>query len=181
LPGKEMQRTVYLGAPPNTFSISIVEFQRSGRNRDPTNRRACVRCRGSSIFNFDCFSRWQTMLIKHTGIKTQGNDLEFDLQAFTFTNRENTISGYIRWIPKLIANDERYRNKIHEVDNYESLAHVQPIPFTIKRLREISQIKHTTSTAELDDDLLEEEEEYDQDPTLPDLLSNVEAADGLAE
>ncbi|CAF3882205.1 unnamed protein product, partial [Rotaria sordida] len=225
LPDKEMQRTVYLGAPPNTFSISIVEFQRSGRNRDPTNRRAWVRCRGSSIFNFDCFSRWQIMLIKHTEIKTQGepsmkvvdiptvydsrfqlqlncwynctrtinsdidkamnyrqkritldlkfvgNDLGFDLQAFTFTNRENTISGYIRWIPKLIANDERYRNKIHEVDNYESLAHVQPIPFTTKRLREISQIKHTTSTAKLDDDLLEEEDEYDQDPTSPDLLS----------
>ncbi|CAF1020696.1 unnamed protein product [Rotaria sordida] len=107
LPDKEMQRTVYLGAPPNTFSISIIEFQRSGRNRDPTNRRAWVRCRGSSIFNFDCFSRWQIMLIKHTGIKTQGEpsmkvvdiptvyDSRFQLQLNCWYNCARTINSDI--------------------------------------------------------------------------------------
>ncbi|CAF1235290.1 unnamed protein product, partial [Didymodactylos carnosus] len=71
LPDQEMQRTVYLGTPPNTFSASIIEFRRSGKNRDPKSHRAWVRCRGSSIINFDCFSRWQIMLFKHNEITTQ--------------------------------------------------------------------------------------------------------------
>ncbi|CAF1050566.1 unnamed protein product [Rotaria sp. Silwood1] len=224
LSGEEMQRVIYLGASPNTFSVSMIQFTRSDRNRDPTKHIAWVRCRGSSIFNFDCFSRWQIMLLKYTEITSQNepslkiidiptiydskfqlqlncwynctsninshldnainyrrkritlnlqfltDDVEFDLQDFTFASRDRTISGCIRWIPKLIANDERYRNTIHDIDNYQNLSHVQPIPLTTKRLQEISNRNHTTSASKLDDDILEEDEN-DQDVTPRSLLS----------
>ncbi|CAF4048838.1 unnamed protein product [Rotaria sp. Silwood2] len=233
-PDEEMQRTIYLGVPPNTFSVSIVEFVRSGINRDPNNQRAWVRCRGSSIFNYDCYARWQIMLLKHKGIQTASpaswnitdipavydskfqvqlncwynctnkinarlddainyrrkqmnmelpflkDDFDFDLQEFTFQNSDKTVSGCIRWIPKLIANDERYRNKIHEIDNYQNLSHVQPIPLTTKRLREVSKMSPTKPSTKLDDDF-KEEDENDEDLTLRTFLNGNVDEDSLDE
>ncbi|CAF4962041.1 unnamed protein product, partial [Rotaria sp. Silwood1] len=233
-PDEEMQRTIYLGVPPNTFSVSIVDFVRSGINRDPNNQRAWVRCRGSSIFNYDCYARWQIMLLKHTGIQTASpaswnitdipavydskfqvqlncwynctnkinarlddainyrrkqmnmelqflkDDFDFDLQEFTLQNSDKTVSGCIRWIPKLIANDERYRNKIHEIDNYQNLSHVQPIPLTTKRLREVSKMSPTKPSTKLDDDF-KEEDENDEDLTPRTFLNGNVDEDSLDE
>ncbi|CAF4393255.1 unnamed protein product, partial [Rotaria magnacalcarata] len=45
----------------------------SGKNRDPTKNLAWVRCRGSSIANFDCYALWQIMIVEHKNLKP--NDL----------------------------------------------------------------------------------------------------------
>jgi hypothetical protein len=71
------------------------------------------------------------------------------LQTFEFSNNEKTILGYVRWIPKLTGN-----NGIH-IDNYQSMANIQPIPWTTKRSKEISHMKkadHNLANIEEDDD-----------------------------
>ncbi|CAF1261926.1 unnamed protein product [Adineta ricciae] len=34
--------------------------------------------------------------------------LVFDLENFAFTNQQNTITGFLRWIPRIIANDSKF-------------------------------------------------------------------------
>ncbi|CAF3892486.1 unnamed protein product, partial [Rotaria sp. Silwood1] len=60
------------------------------------------------------------------------DDLTFNLQTFEFSNNEKTIVGYIRWIPKLISSTEIKDKKLVYVDNYQSMANIQPIPLTTK-------------------------------------------------
>ncbi|CAF4744834.1 unnamed protein product [Rotaria sp. Silwood1] len=189
LPSKEFQQQVYLKVARGLYSVSIIEFLRSGRHEQhPQKNMAWVRCRGSSILNFDCFSIWQMMLTQHPKVnksteaiaslkiqhfpvmnssrfalqlntwyscddKTSSlldnamnyrrkiisihiphvcDDLTFNLQTFEFSNNEKTIVGYIRWIPKLISSTEIKDKKLVYVDNYQSMANIQPIPLTTK-------------------------------------------------
>ncbi|CAF0755943.1 unnamed protein product [Rotaria sordida] len=207
LPSEEFQSQIYLKLNNGLYSVSMVEFLRSGKHElDPQKNMAWVRCRGSSILNFDCFSIWQMMLIQHPKVnddedktpslkvqhfptmitsrfKLQLNswyscddktnsllektmnyrrkiisiniphicdNLIFNLQTFEFSNNEKTIVGYIRWIPKLISSTENKDKKLVYVDNYQSMANIEPIPLTTKRLKEASKTK-STDKKQIDD------------------------------
>ncbi|CAF3499599.1 unnamed protein product [Rotaria sp. Silwood1] len=215
LPSKEFQQQLYMKLTNGLYSVSIIEFLRSGKHeQDPQKNMAWVRCRGSSILNFDCFSIWQVMLMQHPKVnddedktpslkiqhfptmvtsrfKLQLNTwyscddktnsllenamnyrrkiisiniphvcdgLTFNLQTFEFSNNEKTIVGYIRWIPKLISSTENKDKKLVYVDNYQSMANIQPIPLTTKRLKEASKIK---STGKNQMDEIEDQDEED--------------------
>jgi hypothetical protein len=136
------------------FSISVAKFLRLGPNPDQPKSSAWIRCRGSSLLNFRCYSQWQMMFIKHpTGTINPSPSLEildmtsndniqfnswytiddqmnlifetamnyrrryvniyleiledekitFNLETFSFMNEQQTIAGFVRWIPKLIS------------------------------------------------------------------------------
>ncbi|CAM4754601.1 unnamed protein product [Rotaria magnacalcarata] len=72
-PNEEMKREIYLSVRSDTYTVSLIQFLRSGKNRDPTKNLAWVRCRGSSIANFDCYALWQIMIVEHKNLKP--NDL----------------------------------------------------------------------------------------------------------
>ncbi|CAF3836482.1 unnamed protein product, partial [Rotaria sp. Silwood1] len=67
-PDQEMKREIYLNTDGGVYRVSLIQFQQSGKKRDPKTNLAWVRCRGSSIWNFDCFPLWQLMIIQHTSV-----------------------------------------------------------------------------------------------------------------
>lgn len=70
-------------------------------------------------------------------IPSISNDpLRFDLQTFAFSNQQKTITGVIRWIPKLISNNSQ--NKLIDPNQYESLSNIDPIPLTTHKSKQIS-------------------------------------------
>jgi hypothetical protein len=198
LPTEEFQQQVHLQVTKGLYSVSMIEFYRSGRReQDPQKNMAWIRCRGSSILNFDCYSIWQIMLIQHRKVSNKedtvpslkiqhfptmsnsrfklqlntwyscdvktnslldrsmnyrrkvismnvpyvSDNLKFNLQAFEFSNKEKTIFGYIRWIPKLISSTDKNEHKLVYVDNYKSMANIQPTPLTVQLWKEFLQMK----------------------------------------
>jgi len=192
-PNQEFKREIYLKVRNGVYSVSMMKFLRSGKDLDNTQKLAWVRCRGSSILNFDCYSLWQIMFTLHpTGaadstlqmlnIPTMydskfqihlnswyycdprtNNQLDqkmkyrrkyinlnipfissdiltFDLQTFTFFDKQKTITGFIRWIPKMISDNSRHKDKIISVDQYETLTNMVPIPLTTSRLKQVLEI-----------------------------------------
>ena len=51
-------------------TLSIVEFLRLKNEKE---KYAWLRCRGSSILNFDCFARWQMIFIQYESMNQQEN------------------------------------------------------------------------------------------------------------
>ena len=47
------------------YTLSTIQFLRSSQNPDSQHNLDWLRCRGSSILNFDCYSIWQMMFIQH--------------------------------------------------------------------------------------------------------------------
>jgi len=217
LPSEEFQHQVYLKVRQGLYSVSMIEFLRSGKHeQDPQKNVAWIRCRGSSVLNFDCYSIWQIMLIQHQkvdkntettpSLKIQhfptmfdgrfklqlntwyscnvkissllddsmnyrrkvisidipfvGDELKFNLQTFQFSNNEKTILGYVRWIPKLISNTENHDKKIVNIDNYQPMVNIQPIPLTTKRWKEVSPMKNADQQQA--DDLANPEDDDDE-------------------
>jgi hypothetical protein len=162
---KQLKTEISLKAGRDTFKISIAQFLRFAKNNDHIDNAAWIRCRGSSLLNFHCYSQWQIMFIKHpTGItnpspsiqifnmtknKLQLNSwynadtkmnflletamnyrrrylninlefindekITFDLENFSFTNEQNTIEGFLRWIPKIISDI----TDLNPIDNFQ--------------------------------------------------------------
>lgn len=56
---------IYLNISSVLYTVSMVQFLRHGNKQDEKEDLAWIRCRGSSILNFDCYSLWQIFLIKH--------------------------------------------------------------------------------------------------------------------
>lgn len=84
LPSEEFQQQIYLKVTKGLYSVSMIEFLRSGRyEQDPQKNMAWVRCRGSSVLNFDCYSIWQIMLIQHKNVdKDTDNTPSLKIQKF---------------------------------------------------------------------------------------------------
>ncbi|CAF4081434.1 unnamed protein product [Adineta steineri] len=197
-------------------TISIVRFLQYG------DILAWVRCRGSSILNFDCFSLWQIFYLKHPNGKYEKEDrmsmkildlslldenqpdiqlntwyncdantndrlddamnnrrkymsfsiinqsIKFDLMNFTFNNENETISGFIRWIPKVVSNKE---NGIVPIDNFQASSNINPIPLTTEHRKEALK-----STFDSDDDNDEVPIDYDivKDDKQPKKVSSFE-------
>ena len=66
------------------------------------------------------------------------DQLTFNLQTFKFTNSNETILGYIRWIPKIILIDEQNTNKITYLDNFKPMVRVDPIIMISKHQKYIN-------------------------------------------
>ena len=213
-PGQQFKHEIHLTISDQINNFSTVQFLRSGQNSEEDNNLAWVRCRGSSILNFDCYSLWQIMFLKHPHAESNTSsslkifniptvddstfqiqlhswyncdantnsqfdhamnyrqkliqlnldfisdkNLSFNLQTFSFVNKKDTITGFIRWIPKLISNNEQDKNKLKNIDNFASMANLNPIPLTTKRLEQITEESESTSTR--DDESLEDGNEED--------------------
>jgi hypothetical protein len=78
--------------------------------------------------------------------------LIFDLHAFTFRNKNKTISGYIRWIPKCPSKIEHRSNKKANVDNLQNFSNSAPEPTTTKGGKQALQRNISRSTFNDDDD-----------------------------
>ncbi len=187
-PGQQFKQEIYTT---KSSTISIFQFLRLGKDL------AWIRCRGSSILNFDCYAIWQVLLMKHPQSKSDSETclesidlsttedqtfeiqlnswyncdaktnslldqamnnrrsyinlcvdglsddaLQFNLMRFSFNNKQNTISGFLRWIPKLVSNNGLNKHRITHIDNFETLTNLEPTPLTTKILREVSQATH---------------------------------------
>ncbi|CAF0898682.1 unnamed protein product [Adineta steineri] len=207
-PNEKFKYEVFLRLRAAIYSVSTIQFLRSGKDDNRENNLAWVRCRGSSILNFDCYALWQIMFIKHTAVKSKSSlsslkilniptiydsqfnielnawynchadtntqlddainyrkksielrldfisddQLIFNLETFAFSNQEGSIQGFIRWIPKLISNNERNKNKLKSLDNFSTLTNLDPIPLTTAHLKQLSHIKNLNSSSENDND-----------------------------
>ncbi|CAF4298397.1 unnamed protein product, partial [Adineta steineri] len=80
------------------------------------------------------------------------DQLIFNLETFTFSNQEGSFQGFIRWIPKLISNNEKYKNKLKSLDNFSTLTNLDPIPLTTTRLKQLSDRKNLNSSNENDNE-----------------------------
>ncbi|CAF2046513.1 unnamed protein product [Rotaria magnacalcarata] len=207
-PNQQFKREIRLTVRKGIYNVSMTQFLRSGKNICENNL-AWVRCRGSSILNFDCYSLWQIMFLKHPQAKSDSvsslkifniptvddstfeielhswyncdantnerfdyamnyrqkivsvsldfisdKSLTFNLQAFSFSNKKETITGFIRWIPKLISNNEEDRSKLKTIDNFSAMTNLNPIPLTKKYLQQIAIAMDINLTK--DDELLED-------------------------
>ncbi|CAF3256760.1 unnamed protein product [Rotaria sp. Silwood2] len=83
----------------------------------------------------DAINMRRKIIIMH--INSIGENLSINFDTFFLTNNDQTISGYLRWIPKLISNTERKKHKIVEIDNYQPMTNVDPVPLTTKHLRDV--------------------------------------------
>jgi hypothetical protein len=222
-PGHEFKRELHLKVRGGVYSVSLIQFLRSGKDLALNQRLAWVRCRGSSIANFDCYGLWQIMLIKYPqaaaesslamleipamydsrfkikleswyycdaktsdtidrGMKNRrryislelpfiGEDeVTFDLQSFSFKNRNETISGYIRWIPKMVSRSSKSKHKIVGINEFQTLATMDLIPLTTAKLKEMSRRDDQASIAD--------DEEFDQDMDDDDTFSVKSSTDG---
>ncbi|CAF0941208.1 unnamed protein product [Didymodactylos carnosus] len=70
--------------------------------------------------------------------------IKLNLHTFTFANDNRTILGFIRWIPKFIANTPHNQTVIKELDNFRTVNQLNPIPLTTKRLEQSVRSKSTT-------------------------------------
>ena len=167
---------------------------------------AWVRCRGSSILNFDCYAIWQLFYIKHPNGRYNNDDrmpmktldlslfdeheseiqlntwynsdattndrldeamnnrrkhttfspiehlVKFDLMNFAFTNEHQSIAGFIRWIPKLVSNNDQNKHHIVPINNFQSSSNINPAPLTTKHRKEVSQSTLNQRILDSDDD-----------------------------
>jgi hypothetical protein len=214
-PGQQFKQEIYITMSSTIYTVSTFRFLRSGRDQDQNEDLAWIRCRGSSILNFDCYAIWQILLIKHPQSKSDSETclepidfsttedqtfeiqlnswyncdaktnslldqamnnrrsyinlcvdglsddvLHFDLMKFSFNNKQSTISGFLRWIPKLVSNNGLNKHQIIHIDNFQTLTNLEPIPLTTKSLKEVSQATHNNPVEQepIDD---ENNEEYE--------------------
>jgi HrpA-like RNA helicase len=60
-PNQEFELEIYLTLPQGIYSVSMMKFLLEGKDLNYTQQLAWVRCRGSSILNFNCYPLWQIM------------------------------------------------------------------------------------------------------------------------
>ena len=73
------------------------------------------------------------------------DSLTFNLETFSFTSGDQTVTGYIRWIPKMISNSPQHKDKIISIDQYATLTNLDPIPLTTTRLKQILDVSDIPS------------------------------------
>ncbi|UJR07910.1 hypothetical protein I4U23_012193 [Adineta vaga] len=179
---KQLQINVPLSTTRDAYCVSMIKFLRTKRNDQHNEHLAWVRCRGSSLLNFHCFSQWQIMFVQHPmGVTNDSTSLKiydtssagpiqlnswynfntklnvlfetainyrrrylnvtldfmnnekllFDLESFIFNNQQKTIEGFLRWIPKIIRND----NKLTVLDNFQIPTNLDCVLLTIARTK----------------------------------------------
>ncbi|CAF2056691.1 unnamed protein product [Rotaria magnacalcarata] len=217
-PGKQFQQDVHLSVDSADYSVSTSKFLSCQRCTDQNANLAWVRCRGSSILNFDCYALWQIAFTKHPKFDSNNTmDLEFfdlpttddvefqaqlnawyncdaktnslldeainkwgrwanihvdyvtdeelmfDLLQFSFQNKDNNISGFIRWIPKLISISKTNRNHVTNIDNFQLSSNSELIPLTTLLLKSVLQTATTNIVQEEQEQILTDDVNYDND------------------
>ncbi|CAF1495767.1 unnamed protein product [Adineta ricciae] len=71
-----------------------------------------------------------------------------NLYEFQFSNDNKTIVGFLRWIPKLIANTSNSQETIKVLDNFKMIHNFNPIPLTTKRLEKSTKTTIDNESAE---------------------------------
>ena len=93
--------------------------------------------------------------------------LKFNLETFEFTDKNKEIIGYLRWLPKMVSNNQRNRDEIIDTDEYTNIANLDPTPLTPARLARIVESKNKVllrDEEELAEPLANEDFSYD-DPS----------------
>ncbi|CAF4001664.1 unnamed protein product, partial [Adineta steineri] len=72
---EDMKQEVYFHINSIISTVSVIKFLRTEESRAHKNNLSWIRCRGSSLWNFDCYSFWQIMIIKHPNIHTNSSSL----------------------------------------------------------------------------------------------------------
>ncbi|CAF1500604.1 unnamed protein product, partial [Rotaria sordida] len=197
---------IVLKTSKDIYHVSISQFLYFMINDNQAENFTWIRCRGSSLLNFHCYSQWQIMFIKHPiGITNNSTSIEifdmtknkiqlnswynanikinflleramnyrqkyitinlnfinnekiiFDLENFTFTNQQNTIQGFLRWIPKIILNN----NKLTLVDNFQLPTDLDLILLTVSYLNQM-KLNETVSKDEMNQYDLKYESSFD--------------------
>ncbi|CAF4416820.1 unnamed protein product [Rotaria sp. Silwood2] len=75
--------------------------------------------------------------IIRTHIDMFGENLEINFETYDLTNQDKTIVGYLRWLPQLISDTERKKHRIVEIDNYQPMTNLVPVPLSTKHLRDV--------------------------------------------
>lgn len=88
------------------------------------------------------------------------DSLTFNLENFSFVDEKNKITGFLRWVPKMISNNSRHKDKISDVDEYATMTNIDPIPLTTSRLKEVSKINDHMPT-ENEEELAEHMDDED--------------------
>ncbi|CAF3951467.1 unnamed protein product, partial [Rotaria sp. Silwood1] len=110
-PNEEFQLEIHLRVPKGIYGVSIVKFLRSGRNLNFDQNLAWIRCRGSSILNFDCYSLWQ-IIIDNNKFSSSMQPLNFpSLSDQDFTLQENIWYNCPEKINSQINRAINYRQK----------------------------------------------------------------------
>ncbi|CAF0819065.1 unnamed protein product [Rotaria sordida] len=208
---KKFQTDIILKISTDIYHISLAQFLYSTINNDQTKNFIWIRCRGSSLFNFHCYSQWQIMFIQHpTGIINNSSSIQifnmtttttniqlnswyncntkinflfetamnyrqkniiinldfinneqiiFDLENFTFNNQQNTIKGFLRWIPKIILNDN---SKLIPVDNFQLSTNLDLILLNISYIKQ-AQLNGIISIDEINQYELKYENIFDNE------------------
>ncbi|CAF5059727.1 unnamed protein product, partial [Rotaria sp. Silwood1] len=87
--------------------------------------------------------------------------LMFDLLKFSFENKQRSILGFIRWIPKLVSNSKHNKNRLTKIDNFQLSANSELIPLTTRRLKELLQTTSTSISVEEREQMSIDDENYD--------------------
>ena len=189
---QQLKHEICLNESSTIYTVSITKFLRSEEYIGKDTTFAWVRCRGSSILNFDCYALWQIFLTKHPQSNVQDvsylevfdlptmvdpsfrihlyawyncdaqtgslldkamnnhqqhitlainhvsdDELQIDLKSFSLSNKQGTISGFLRWIPKLILKTEENKCKSRNIDNFEISMNTEVIPLTTRLLKRL--------------------------------------------
>ncbi|CAF2121361.1 unnamed protein product [Rotaria magnacalcarata] len=116
-PDQQFKCEIRLTAPDSFYRISMAQFLSSSTNKDEDN------------------SAWIVDL--SLDFITDQN-LIYNLQTFSFMNHEGAIMGYIRWIPKLVSNNEQDKDKIKIIDKFSPMTNLNPIPLTRKYFERVT-------------------------------------------
>ncbi|CAF3438093.1 unnamed protein product [Rotaria sp. Silwood1] len=175
---KHFNKDLVMNIDNHLYNISLIQFLCTQTSNSSNDEHLWIRCRGSSIENFNFYSKWQIMFNRHVSIKPNksvslevfhiknnsndhiqiklnhwyylndninqqldntsnyrrkylyiyltfiNNDLfQFNLKTFSFSNNDNTIQGFIRWIPTFISNDNPTI-----IDNFQPLTNLNILP-----------------------------------------------------
>ncbi|CAF1456975.1 unnamed protein product [Adineta steineri] len=117
--------------------------------------------RTNSRLNLAMNSRRKVMPVNiHLGMNDES--VVCNLHEFTFATDNKTVVGYLRWVPKLILNDERNKNNFKEIDNFQSMGDVETAPLTTDRMSD-ARSREDEGLTTMEDDMGSHYDESDDD------------------
>lgn len=172
------------------YTVSMSTFIRFGDDSKKNMELAWVRCRGSSVLNFDCYALWQIFLAQYPQLNVNNvpclevfdfprtddssfqvqlntwyncdaetsslldtamrnrkkeiaasiscisdDQIQINMELFSLGNKQGTITGFIRWIPKLVSKDDENHHEFKNIDNFEILSQSDIMLLTTRRLK----------------------------------------------
>jgi hypothetical protein len=98
-----------------------------------------------------------TITIPCADRNTATTQLRFDLKEFSFNNEQNTITGFIRWIPQMIVADGNRRDRVVTMDDLRSITGARLLLLTTQRAR-----RHVNKAKAIEDESMGSNESDDE-------------------